>query len=164
MLSFDDKVEIRFRVKPIVRKNFDMALELLKKNEDEAFEEFVSYLISQALRKEDDSLSDEVVSGRIRKWFNHPDGLPYKMLKAFLTVSHNMNRSLEEPVDRFKMSGYFKVYANCDEDKFDSIFRQMCSASKRAYGNVFKYNRNTREVTLSKEYINLVSSLDDIDC
>ena len=151
-----------------------MALAILDKTEDELFDIFVSDLIAQALKigkskrttdeaPNDDTLSEEVVSGRIRKWFHHPEGHPYKMLKAFLTVSHHMNKSIEEPVDRFKMSGYFKAFADCDESKFESIFRQMCSGSKRAYGDVFLYNRKTREVSLNKKYIDLVSALDNIE-
>ena len=172
MFSYDGKTEIRFRVKPHVRANYEMALKLLNKSEEELLEEFTSALIAKALNKGesmekivitggDDLLSDDVISGRIRKWFNNPNGYPYKMLKAFLTVSHNMNRRLDEPVDRFKMSGYFQSFANCDEAKFEAILRQMCSASKRAYGDVFKYERTTREVRLNEKYINLIESLDN---
>lgn len=174
MFSYDDKTEIRFKVKPRVRDNFDLALQLLNKSEEEAFEEFTSVLIAQALRKgeamgtimitgEEDVLSEEVIVGRIHKWFKNPNGYPYKMLKAFLTVSHHMNRDIDEPVDRFKMAGYFEAFANCDETKFESILRQMCSASKRAYGDVFRYERSTRQVSLNKKYIEVVRSLVDPD-
>ncbi len=170
MFSLEDKEDITFSVNPRVKENFDLALSLLNMDKEEAFEEFTSALIAQALRKGDsmkkivisgkeDKLSDDVVKGRIRKWFNNKDGQPYKMLKAFLIVSHNMNDKIEEPVDRFKMSGYFKSFLNCDENKFDSIFRQMCSNSKRAYGDVFIYNRPTRTVSLNKKYIDLIQEL-----
>ena len=173
MFFNDDKTEIRFKVRPSVNDNFELALELLKMSKEEAFEEFTSALIAKALLKGkpmesimitgDDELSSEVIVGRIRKWFNNPNGYPYKMLKAFLTVSHHMNRYIEEPVDRFKMSGYFKAFANCDESKFESILRQMCSASKRAYGDVFKYDRTTRQVSLNEKYVEVVRSLDNFD-
>ena len=174
MFSSESNVEIKFKVKPIIREYFKLVCEYYDKSEEEAFEECVKVLFDRVLKQgeskgkvvitgDEDFLTSETIIGRIRKWFHNPDGHPYKMLKAFLMVSHDMNRSIDEPVDRFKMSNNFKELANCDESKFESIFRQMCSDSKRAYGNVFKYNRNTREVTLNRKFINVISSLDNSD-
>lgn len=173
MFFFDDKVEVKFNVRPAVKENFLKAIDILKASPEEAFEEFVSLLIAQALREEngehldvlssiDKRLSEKVVISRIHKWSYNSKGLPHKMLKAFLQVSENMNLGhLEEGVDRFKMSGYFMNYAKCDYPKFESIFRQMCSNAPRAYGDVFEYTRGSHEVYLNKKYIEVIRSLID---
>ena len=174
MSSYDNKVEINLKVEPITREYFKLLCEHYNKSEEKVFEECVKVLLDKVLIEaeskgkvtvtgEEDFLSSETITGRIRKWFHNKDGHPYKMLKAFLMVSHDMNRSIDEPVDRCKMSNNFKDLVGCDEAKFESIFRQMCSDSKRAYGNVFKYNRNTREVSLNRKYIDVITSLDNCD-
>ena len=173
MPFFEDKVEVKINVKPSVRDNFELALEKLGKNKEEAFEEFTSNLIAQALGGGDQSkndlssleeyegsrLSEQTVVNRIKKWSMNPKGMPHKMIKSFLSVSDSLNIPLDEPVDRFKMMGYFMNFAECNERKFESIFRQMCSRAARAYGDIFEFDRETREVSLNKKYVSFINSI-----
>lgn len=171
MFFFEDKVEVKFNVRPTVKDNFEQALKMLGKSDEEAFEEFTSLLISQALKGEQSSdiqendyslkrLPLEIVVHRIQKWSINPKGMPFKMLKAFLTVSDITNYgNIYEGVDRIKVAGYFMEFANCDHQKFESIFRQMCSAAPRAYGDVFEYERAHGLVYLNKKYSYVVETL-----
>lgn len=174
MPFFEDKVEVKINVKPMVRDNFELALEKLGKSKEEAFEEFTSNLIAQALGAEGNSgpdnnplkeyeeskLSERTVINRIKKWSMNPKGMPHKMIKSFLSVCLHLNIPLDESVDRFKMMGYFMALAECNEKKFESIFRQMCSRAERAYGDVFEFDRETRQVSLNRKYISFISSIE----
>ena len=174
MPFFEEKVEVKISVKPSVRDNFELALDKLGKNKEEAFEEFTSNLIAQALgggekakndiesleEYEGSKLSEQTVINRIKKWSMNPKGMPHKMIKSFLSVCSNLNISLDEPVDRFKMMGYFMRFAECNEKKFESIFRQMCSRAARAYGDIFEFDRETREVSLNRKYVSFIYSIE----
>ena len=155
---------------------FKGALAVLDQKEAEAFDNFVSYTLTRANRvlageNQDDfdnesshdkldanHLSEEVIKNRIYKWAKNERGYPHLMVKAYFMSESDDNNG---QVFRLTMQNYFGKLIDCDnrEEKFLSVFRQMCSDSSRAYGNLFIYNSAREIVYLNDKYKDLLYSL-----
>ena len=158
MAFFDDEnlVTISFKVDKKRADNYELARSILNASDNELFEDFLAMIITKALKKnqngeEEDNfsvekkyLSEETIRSRIHKWAHSIDSYPHLMIKSFVMASCSLT---EECAYRAKLEGHFKNLANTNDDrKFYSIFRQMCSDSYRAYGDVFVNNRNNQSL------------------
>ena len=176
MSFFDDhKVDITFRVDPKRAENFTRALEILGKDKNEAFEEFLAMLISEALNpnREDEGyvrdrrrLSEKSIRMRINKWANSPDSHPYRMIRAFFKACPPRSgwfNEENEHVDRYKIQIQFNELCGFEDvsKTFITVFRQMCSNAIRAYGDIFIYDRRKEEVCLNPLYEEQILSLKD---
>lgn len=175
MSFFDDhKVDITFRVDPKRAENFTRALEILGKDKNEAFEEFLAMLISEALNpnREDEGyvrdrrrLSEKSIRMRINKWANNPDSHPYRMIRAYFQATPMRGGWFNEqqPALRAKVQGHFNDLCGVgyESKTFITVFRQMCSNAIRAYGDIFIYDRRKEEVCLNPLYAEQILSLKD---
>ena len=183
----DDKTKIEFETSIRAKKNFEKALEILGKSKEEAFDEFLTMLITQALNASDESsmarpqvsynnlahiipnnsvLTEDTIRSRIVRWARNVDTNPHKVMKAyFLTIDSNLNYTdAEYKAYRPKMEAHFNYLigeSGRTISTFIIMFRQMSSNAVRAYGDVFKFDRNTKEVTINEKYRELVFSLKD---
>ena len=174
MAFFDDeKYTISFEVDGLRKANFDLALKKLGKTKEELFDAFLAMLITKALRGEaeepvapktpEDSnrLPKETICSRIRRWADRKYSYPHMMLAAYFEAERTCPEGM---VLMLKVQGHFNALAGFPDDddaKFMSIFRQMCSASTRAYGNVFVYDRRDRTIHLNEEYQDIILGLKD---
>lgn len=167
---------ITFEVDEYRLGDFNEALSILGISKEEAFDQFLSMLIREALRPQEKSellppanekegssrLSQKTIESRILSWAAKPKSYPHMMVKAFLTAS--FNHGTETPY-RDKICAFFTDYAGLSssfkDPTFMSVFRQMCSNASRAYGDVFLYNRRERLVSLNPVYRDLILSLRD---
>ena len=163
MAFFDDEniVTISFKVDKKRADYYELARSILNKSDNELFEDFLSMVITKALRqnrvndeeekKEVDKkvLAEEVIRSRIIKWADAINSYPHIMIKSYLE-SASIQGSLK--AYRSKVQGRFCDLTNSDPDKFYSIFRQMCSDSSRAYGDIFINDRVRQEIYLNEKY------------
>lgn len=168
------KVEVEVNLERYLQ--FKGALAVLEQSEAQAFDDFVSYTLTRANRyleggnsndlnndsfedrNASNHLSEETINNRIYKWAKNDRGYPHLMVKAYF-MSENESNSGE--VFRLTMQNYFGKLIECDnrEEKFLSVFRQMCSDSSRAYGNIFIYNAARETVVLNEKYRDLLYNL-----
>ena len=166
--EFENKVNIEFTTDKKRADNFNLALELLGISKEEAFEDFLANLITKALQKnadinndnkDDKKLSDETIRGRIHKWARTPASYPHIMVKSYINATFSFEF---DKAPRAKMQAHFCNHiGRYDERLFISLFRQMCSASSRAYGDVFIYDKATQDVYLNEKYRELIVELKD---
>ena len=169
----NEKEIIEFEVDEKRYADFTLALSLLNLSKEQAFEEFLSLMITKALKKangENDSepvneepskhLSPATIRNRIYKWARNTNSFPHLMVKAYLNTSLNMQ---EDFAYRAKMQAHFENSTqNFDGGRrFISLFRQMCSDSSRAYGNIFIYDSARENVYLNEAYKDLIIELQD---
>ena len=169
-----DKVEVKFEVDKKRAAVFEYFLETLNMTEAQAFDEMLGVLASKMannstkpesrpfeVKQEENRLPDEVVSSRIKKWARDINSYPHIMIQAYINASLILE---EDHAWRKKMEIYFNDKVgneNVTISRFISVFRQMCSSSSRAYGDVFIYDRYTDNVYLNEKYKELIISLKD---
>ena len=151
---------------------FEYFLESLDMTPAEAFDEMLGVLASKVgnksgskeskpfeLKSEEKKLSEEVVVSRIKKWAGDKNSYPRIMIQAYINASQILN---EDFAWRVKMELYFMSRTgDSNNNRFLNIFRQMSSASSRAYGDIFIKDRNKDNVYLNEKYKELVYSLKD---
>lgn len=170
------KVEVEVNLERYLQ--FKGALAVLDQSEAQAFDDFVSYTLTRANRllegnNSDDfvnesyedknasnHLSEETIKNRIYKWAKNEKGYPHLMVKAYFMSEINSDNG---EVFRLTMQNYFGklIEGENREEKFLSVFRQMCSDSSRAYGNLFIYSSARETVKLNEKYKELLYSLRD---
>ena len=155
---------------------FKGALSVLNETEREAFESFIAFTFQRANRKlagEDQNdleairnkeeykaktLNEETIINRIYKWSRDEKGFPHLMVRAFFEANSGADFAW-----RGKMEVRFNELTNTDLKKNTSrfllLFRQMCSDSGRAYGNVFVYDKAREYVYLNEKYKDLILNL-----
>ena len=114
--------------------------------------------------EDDKRLSPRVIESRIQKWAKNRSSYPHLILKAFLNAYLMIIEYNEKGVYRAKMEAHFNNLTNSEpsnNSRFISVFRQMCSASSRAYGDIFIYDRAHESVFLNNQYKDLILSLKD---
>ena len=166
----DEKVKIEFVVDIKEKQKFDLALLMLGKNKDEVFLEFINDLSLKALRTgyrdsqinslDSDSKSREL-ERRIKRWAERKDGTYYLIIKSYFIVE---NKNKDNIVKANEMEEVFNTLDN--RPQLDSIvsrfllnFRLLCSDAPKAYGKLFDYNKDTKEVKISDNYKELLISL-----
>ena len=159
---------------------FKGALAVLGQNEREAFEDFIAYTFARANKKlsgdnsfettfnngvtpvfnteQSNHLSEDVIRNRIYKWARNEKGYPHLMVKAFFKASLFPD---EVRAWRSKMQVCFDDLTSSEpsDSRFITTFRQMCSDSSRAYGNVFIYDNARELVYLNEKYKDLIIEL-----
>lgn len=159
---------------------FKGALSVLGQTEREAFEDFIAYTFTRANEKlngknsfksvfsnsaellynteQRNHLSEETIRNRIYKWARNEKGHPHLMVKAFFKASMFSD---EMYAWRSKMQVCFEDLTSSEPsaNRFITIFRQMCSDSSRAYGNVFVYDNAKEIVILNEKYKDLLIEL-----
>ena len=174
----EEKVTIEFQVDKKRADNYNLARSILEESDDEIFEDFLAMLITKALRKNNSKtdvynesiqgfsrtnapqLTEETIRSRIQKWAQNIHSFPHIMIKSYIKATQDM---YEPCAYRAKMKGHFDnmVEPSNTIDKFVSIFRQMCSSSSRAYGDIFINDRNHQQVYLNEKYKDLICELRD---
>src|SRR5574344_1117058 len=140
--------------------SFRLSMNVLSKNPDEAFEEWIHFLNNEALRSLggiskssasvsgkversylSEKLNNNIVQSRIQRWARNKDGFAYKIIKIFFEFyDSNSNHIVKR--ERMKQRYYDEYAPGRDKtasDIFTITFRQMCSDAARAYGLIFKY-------------------------
>lgn len=156
---------------------FKGALAVLDETEREAFEDFIAFVFQRANRKlagEDQNdleairnkevykaktLDEQTIVNRIYRWSREEKGFPHLMVRAFFESA-----CCEGYAFRSKMQAKFEKITNTGPNehvkRFLLLFRQMCSDSGRAYGNVFVYDKAREIVYLNEKYKSLILELE----
>ena len=137
---------------------FEEALRILNMNKEEALDEFIRQTIAIAEMRaggpvekpKENRLSDDAINSRIFGWSRKKELKAHKMIKAFFKVSDIFDGKL---ADKIKMQyTYNELTGQYDESDFLNVFRQMCSNSSRAYGDIFVNDRVNNRVILNEKY------------
>lgn len=161
--------------------SFVLAANLLEKDPDMLFEDWLLLISERALRHvtrtnrperfndstdqisyEASKLPPEIVRSRIIRWSRNKDGSAFQIISIFFEF---YDKNKDHIVKRDEMrTRYFELNPGKKGrvlDFFIMIFRQMCSNAERAYGSIFKYNNDNKEdeVILDPEFANYVLEL-----
>ena len=137
---------------------FEEALRILNMSKEEAFDEFIRQTIAIAEMRsggivekpKENRLSDDAIKSRIFGWSRNKELKAHKMIKAFFKVAGIFDGKF---ADKIKMRyTYNELTGQYDESDFLNVFRQMCSNSSRAYGDIFVNDRVNNRVTLNEKY------------
>lgn len=145
-------------------KAFELAINILEKNPDEAFKEWVQRLSFLAMRQsagESSEGRDYMYSSipfrtpersallKINRWAGMPASMAYNMIKSFFII-YDKNESHEVKRDQM-MEAYlsleFENPSRKSEESFIRNFRMMCSSS--AYGDIFDFDSTTQLVKIN---------------
>ena len=137
---------------------FEEALMILNMNKEEALDEFIKQTIAIAEMRaggpvekpKENRLSDDAINSRIFGWSRKKELKAHKMINAYFRVLDINN---EESVDKLEMKEQYDILTNGEgKSDFDNVFRQMCSSSRRAYGDVFIFDRKDQKISLNEKY------------
>ena len=166
-------VPVTFEIDEYRLRDFTEALSVLGLTKEEAFDQFLSLLMHEALhpekqsldpseasKKGSDRLSQKAIESRIKAWAIKKKCHPHLMMKAYFLCRDVHG---EEHLYREKMGVIFDELAGLEygNNTFMTVFRQMCSNAGRAYGDVFECDRRTKIVTLNPFYASLINSPQD---
>lgn len=151
--------EVIFDIDSKSADSFKLAMNVLGKDPDEAFGEWLHYLNNEALKSLSEvnkngvsdsykrerrplpqKLGNDVIRSRINRWARNKSGSAYRLIRIFFEIQ---DEDSDHEVKREEMKRrYYEECGTRDEtstDAFIATFRQMCSSAARAYGLIFKY-------------------------
>lgn len=140
-----------------------LSLNILKKDPDQMFKEFINHLSMDAFRKmrheepinkgED---SDIIIEKRIKKWAESKKSVNYYIIKSyFLSEAKHPGYALKYEMENMFNEASFVGFM------FLGNFRGLCSESQYSRAQVFNYDKTTQQVTLCDKVKELVLSLKD---
>ncbi len=103
-----------------------------------------------------EKLDTETTKSRILRWSRNKRGFAYKILSIYFKC---YDENEQHVVRRSDMIHSYRMKYNESPENFIMTFRQMCSDSIRAYGMIFKYDREEGTVTLNPEYADFIMYL-----
>ncbi len=173
-------VTIEFKTTKEIKNKLDLSLLVLNMSLDEAFEYFVDLISYKALkksyyeRKRDYSNEKDLLNvsnenfhfirrnpssleEKIEKWAERKEGTYFLIIKSYFLVYKNSNAPI---VTSTEMEHVFESLDNRPSlttiSRFLLNFRLLCSDAPRAYGKLFDYNKDTKEVKINSKYKELL--------
>lgn len=160
-----------FELKEEEIKIFELAIHILKRDPDDEIRRFINGLSRMALLESSKTnydmreKDDAYLINRLERWSERKFGVNYNIMKSFVVVYKDHPEHL---VSRKRMEEVFNELEpeNVNHhaiSRFILNFRMMCSASPKAYGAFFNYNKNNDVVTPNENIKTKILELFDID-